>query len=222
MNTAQISNHMMQMWWRCRPRLPLVLPRLKPVLSVSGSPGGRSWKRWQEHLTVHSSSLKRKLSTSASLDGLPCHSNGSTAGRTPRNAFTLRPAAAATAAVERAHLPNGIPSGVAPDLSPKRRRLSRHHVQADGGVPPPSPDVSGVTATPSAPSPGELGKGSGQQQKGPNGRVSAQEQRSEAGPVNSDSAGGYFRTPHASHVPTELHCTCHLSELTAHRMLSSY
>ncbi|BDA41002.1 probable ubiquitin carboxyl-terminal hydrolase 42 at N-terminal half [Coccomyxa sp. Obi] len=178
---------------RLRPRIPLVLPRLKPVLNVPGSPGGRSWKRWQEHLNVHSSSLKRKLSTSASLDGLPCHSGVSSAGRTPRAASSLRPAAAAKAVAERAHLPNGVPSsnavdsGVARDVSPKRRRLIRQQQQAEGGVPLPSPDLSGAAAAPSAASPGEQEKGSGQQQTGPNGHSSTQEQPSEA---NTDSAGG--------------------------------
>ncbi len=157
---------------------------------------------------MHSSSLKRKLSsTSASLDGLPCHSGATSAGRTPRTSSILRPAPAAAAAAERAHLPNGVASGAvdsetARDVSPKRRRRTvRQQQLADGGVPPPSPHLSGAAAGPSAASPGERGKGFVQQQQG---RVSAQEQPSEARTADTDTAGGYLGTPHARHAPAEV------------------
>lgn len=167
---------------------------------------------------MHSSSLKRKLSaTSASIDGLPCHSNGSTAGRNPRTASALRPAAAAAAVAERVHLPNGVPSGAAPDLSPKRRRLSRQQQQADDGVPPPSPDRSGAAAAPSAASPGERQKGSKQQLKGANDCASAQEQPSEAGTADTDSTGACLCTPHHSGMPghvTQLPVICHICSST--------
>lgn len=93
---------------RCRPRSSLVLP-LKP--GVSGSPGGRSLRRFQEHLSLHSSSLKRKLSTS--IDALSCHSSGtSTRAAAAAAASKLRPApspAARAAEAVAARLPNGVP-----------------------------------------------------------------------------------------------------------------
>lgn len=188
-----------------RPRPSLVLP-LKTALGVAGSPGGRSWKRRQELVSLHSSALQRKLSSTASLDGLSCHS----AGRATRAAASkMRPAAAA----DRGHLPNGVPSlrppgstpagsasgadseeaaGAPPARSPKQRRISRQQQEVETGnknAALPKPDLSGVAcvgAAASAASQEKQEKGSVQQQQG---SKSSRQELSAAGTSDSDSAG---------------------------------
>ncbi|KAK9916917.1 hypothetical protein WJX75_008782 [Coccomyxa subellipsoidea] len=190
---------------KLRPRPSLVLP-LKTALGVAGSPGGRSWKRRQELVSLHSSALQRKLSSTASLDGLSCHS----AGRATRAAASkMRPAAAA----DRGHLPNGVPSlrppgstlagstsgadseeaaGAPPARSPKQRRLSRQQQEVETGnnnAALPKPDLSGVAcvgAAASAASQEKQEKGSVQQQQG---SKSSRQESSAAGTSDSDSAG---------------------------------
>jgi hypothetical protein len=209
-------------WGASRPRPSLVLP-LKTALGVAGSPGGRSWKRRQELVSLHSSALQRKLSSTASLDGLSCHS----AGRATRAAASkMRPAAAA----DRGHLPNGVPSlrppgstlagstsgadseeaaGAPPARSPKQRRLSRQQQEVETGnnnAALPKPDLSGVAcvgAAASAASQEKQEKGSVQQQQG---SKSSRQESSAAGTSDSDSAGtGLFAASGKSCVTPQFH-----------------
>ena len=48
----------------------VVVCRQRGLPGVHSPSGGRSWKRWQEHLSVHSSAMQRKLSNNLSDSSL--------------------------------------------------------------------------------------------------------------------------------------------------------